>query len=170
MTGKKIILYAPTFRDDDVKDSSLLENIDFNYLNKELGNEYIILIKLHPGIHSSKVPEGVIDVTSENITELTVLSDILITDYSSVCMNFAYLNKPVIFYAFDLDDYNETRSFCFGYEDYVPGPIVKDYKEIPEKIKNPPDSEKMREFGEFNFKYIDNDNTERIIKKVIVIL
>ncbi|MBR5112206.1 MAG: CDP-glycerol glycerophosphotransferase family protein, partial [Clostridia bacterium] len=98
---------------------------------------------------------------------LTVLSDILITDYSSVCMNFAYLNKPVIFYAFDLDDYNETRSFCFGYEDYVPGTIVKDYKDIPEIIKNPPDSEKIREFGEFNFKYIDNDNTERIIKKVI---
>ena len=165
--GKKLILYAPTFRDDADKDSALLDNTYFPSLSKALGNDYIILLKLHPAIHSSVIPEGVINVTGENITELTVISDMLITDYSSVCMNFAYLRKPAVFYAFDLDEYNDARSFCFGYEDYVPGPVIKDFRELPEIIKNPPNSEKTREFGEFNFKYFDNNNTKRIIEYVI---
>lgn len=164
---KELILYAPTFRDNDIRDSTILENTDFRFLAEKLGDEYSILIKLHPGIHSASIPDSIINVTDESITELTIISDLLITDYSSVCMNFVYLKKPVVFYAYDLENYKSDRSFCFGYEDYVPGPIIKDFRELPEIIKNPPDFERIDKFGEFNFKYIDNQNTKRIIEKVM---
>lgn len=165
--GKKLILYAPTFRDNADKDMDLLKKTDFHTLKEKLCDEYIILLKLHPAIHSAEIPGSVIDVTEENITELTLIADLLITDYSSVCMNFAFLNKPTIFYAFDLDEYNEERSFCCGYEDYVPGPVITDFIEIPDIIKNSPDSEKNQEFREFNFDHIDNLNTKRTIESVI---
>ena len=165
--GKKLILYAPTFRDDPEKDAALLKNTDFDWLTNQLGDEYALLIKLHPSVHSSRAPKGITDVTDEDINTLTVICDILITDYSSVCMNFAFLSKPCVFYAFDLDEYETERSFCFGYEDYVPGPVIKDYREIPGAIKNSPNTEKNGKFREFNFKYIDGNSGERVFDEAV---
>lgn len=165
--GKKLVLYAPTFRDDPQSDSKLLETLDIDKFNREIGAEYSLLIKLHPRIHTAKIPENAIDVTALDIAELTLISDILVTDYSSVCMDFAYLSKPCIFYAFDLEKYESERSFCFGYDGYVPGPVIKSFSELPQALKNPFDAEKMRRFREFNFDYIDNNNTERVFNAVI---
>ena len=164
---KKLILYAPTFRDSAEKDAALLSGIDMVKFNKALP-DYALLIKLHPQIHSSKPVDGATDVTREDIGMLTLICDAVITDYSSVCMDFALLSKPCYFYAFDLEEYEDERSFYFDYESYVPGPVAKDFDSLLENIKNPRNGEeKLRSFREFNFDFVDNKNTERVFEYII---
>ena len=167
--GKKLVLYAPTFRDDPEKDKNLLNRLNIDLFEHELGGEYALLVKLHPQINSSCVPSGAIDVTSGYpINDLTLICDILITDYSSVCMDFALLSKPCVFFAFDLEEYEKERSFYFDYESYVPGTVAYDFPQVIEAIKNPRnDEEKLRRFRDFNFDYIDRENTRRIFETVI---
>lgn len=134
--GKKLILYAPTFRDDKTLDERLLKWIDCQKLKasaeKSLGGEVEVLIRLHPQVHS-KVEESndFVDVTEyPNVNELCVLADVLITDYSSICMDFSLQNKPMVFYAYDLFLYKGARDFYFDYESYVPGPVAKTMDEL----------------------------------------
>ncbi len=166
--GKKLILYAPTFREDAEADKKLLDNIDTDKFNAQLGDEYRLLIKLHPQINSSKPVEGAIDVTKgHDIGDLTLICDMLITDYSSACMDFALLSKPCIFFAFDLEEYEKERSFYFDYESYVPGAVAKSFDGVITAIRNPRNSEeKLRSFRDFNFDYIDCENTLRIYNKI----
>lgn len=164
---KKLILYAPTFRDSAEKDSALLNRIDMLKFNESLP-DCALLIKLHPQIHSAKPVDGATDVTKEDIGTLTLICDSVITDYSSVCMDFALLSKPCYFYAFDLEEYEDERSFYFDYESYVPGPVAKNFETLLENIKNPRSGEeKLRSFREFNFDYVDCNNTERVFENII---
>ncbi len=167
--GKKLVLYAPTFRDDPETDKNIVKNIDADLFNSELGNEYSLIIKLHPQIHSGEHVEGTVDVTvGHDINDLTLICDVLITDYSSVCMDFALLSKPCIFFAFDLESYEKERSFYFDYKNYVPGPVVEDFGAVIREIKNPrKNEEKLRSFRDFNFDYIDCNNTKRIFERII---
>ncbi len=166
--GKKLILYAPTFRDDPETDKNIVKNIDMETFNRELGGEYCLLIKLHPQIHSGEPVKGTIDVTAGDINELTLISDLLITDYSSVCMDFALLSKPCIFFAFDLEEYEKERSFYFDYENYVPGTVARNFNAVIETIKNPRnDEENLRRFRDFNFDYIDCENTKRVAETIL---
>ena len=165
--GKELVLYAPTFRDSAEKDAALAGKIDVEAFNREFPQKRL-LVKLHPQIHSATVPENATDVTDCDIGKLTLICESVITDYSSVCMDFALLSKPCIFYAFDLDEYEHERSFYFDYESGVPGVVVKDNAALLEAIKNPRSSEeKLRSFREFNFDYIDCNNAERIFNAVI---
>lgn len=165
--GKKLILFAPTFRDSAEKDAALLSGIDSKKFTAELP-EHALLTKLHPQIHSSKPIEGATDVTKEDIGMLTLICESVITDYSSVCMDFALLSKPCFFYAFDLEEYEDERSFYFDYESYVPGPVAKDFDAVIENIKNPRNSEeKLHSFRDFNFDYIDCDNAKRVFENII---
>lgn len=166
--GKKLILYAPTFRDDPETDKNIVKNIDMEAFNRELGGEYCLLIKLHPQIHSGEPVKGTVDVTAGDINELTLISDLLITDYSSVCMDFALLSKPCIFFAFDLEEYEKERSFYFDYENYVPGTVTRNFNAVIEAIKNPRnDEENLRRFRDFNFDYIDCENTKRVAETIL---
>ena len=165
--GKKLILYAPTFRDDKDRDRAILSTISTSLFIRDFGDEYALLVKLHPQIHHCGVPESVTDVTDWDIAELTLICDMLITDYSSVCMDFALLSKPCIFFAYDLEYYENSRSFCFGYEDYVPGPVTRNYDELAQAIRNPRDDEKINRFREFNFDYTDSNNSERVVDFIL---
>lgn len=166
--GKKLILYAPTFRDSPEANKNLLSRIDMNKFNS-LGDEYRLLIKLHPQINAGVTVDGAINVTNgHDIGELTLICDMLITDYSSACMDFALLSKPCIFFAFDLEEYEKERSFYFDYESYVPGAVARTFDEVIEAIKNPRnDEEKLLRFRDFNFDYVDCNNTERIFNFII---
>ena len=165
--GKKLVLYAPTFRDNPERDKDLLNHINFSKFNSALGDEYALLIKLHPQVHSSVISENFTDVTASDIAKLTLISDMVITDYSSVCMDFALLLKPCVFYAYDLKDYENERSFCFGYESYVPGPVVENFDDVIENIKSHQGTEKLQKFREFNFDYTDDKSTERVAEFII---
>ena len=166
--GKKLVLYAPTFRDSPEKDSALLDRIDVEAFNREFPDSRL-LTKLHPQINSAKPLEGATDVTKgHDIGDLTLICDAVITDYSSVCMDFALLSKPCIFFAFDLDEYEVERSFYFDYKSYVPGPVAKSFDEVITALKNTDGyTDKLNGFVKFNFDYTDCNNTERIFNRII---
>lgn len=169
--GKTILMYMPTFRDSA---KLLLEDIfDFPLLNKRLSelNFYLVL-----KIHSSTMKAGE-DKTSEHIglcksqsDSQPILSetDVLITDYSSVYFDFLLLNKPIIFYAYDLDDYLlKERKMYFNYEDITPGKIVKTFSELLEALQEISNNEynysqELEELKEKIFKYSDNHSSQRI--------
>lgn len=164
LKGKKTVLYAPTFRDDRAADKQILENFDVEKFNKELGGEYSLVIRLHPQIHTSVPEKGVYNATDyDDVNELIRECDVLITDYSSICMEFSMLAKPMLFFAYDLEKYKNDRDLYFDYESYVPGKVVKTFDELVEALKkNDFDSEKNKKFREFNFDYFDGKSSARL--------
>lgn len=165
---RKIVLYAPTFRDDPESDAHFLEKFDVSAFNKELENEYVLLSRLHPQIHGEKRLDGAIDVTDyKSVNELTLISDILITDYSSVCMDFVLLDKPCVFFAPDLEEYAARRPFYFDYKSYVPGAVAGDTAELIEAVKRAEITENAVSFKEFNLSAVDGISCKRIIKAIV---
>lgn len=142
-TDKKIVLYAPTFRKDE---GIKYYNIDFERLVKELNEKYnkkwIVLLRLHPNIaHKSKelcknASNNILDVSNyEDMYELMLISDILITDYSSVMFEFSLASKPVFLYANDIDEYIKDRGFYFDYTD-LPYTIAENNEDLINHINN----------------------------------
>ncbi len=158
------ILYAPTFRDDVEADKLILENFNAEKISRELGSDYAVLVRLHPQIHTSVTGEGIYNATDyDDVNELIRECDVLITDYSSICMDFAMLKKPVLFFAYDLDKYKGDRDFYFDYEAYVPGKIVKTADELLFALKNKDfEDEKAEKFRSFNFDFYDGKSSERL--------
>lgn len=170
--GKKLVLYAPTFRDNPDDDSELVENIDVKAFNDRFGSQYALLVRLHPQVHTSRqLLEDAVDVCDyENVSELVRLCDILITDYSSICMDFALLKKPVYFYAFDLEKYEADRAFYFEYENYVPGPVARDFSTLLNLINmgaSETYTSRMETFVDFNFDKPDGNAAKRIADKIV---
>ncbi len=169
--GKKLALYAPTFRDNPADDSRILANFDIEAFNERFGDEYKLLIRLHPQVHASVEIGGAVDMCDyENTLELMMLCDFLITDYSSICMDFAIQDKPVYFYAFDLDRYERDRAFYFDYESYVPGPVAKDFQTLLNLINSTvSETYRMRryDFNFANFGTPDGKASERIVDRII---
>ncbi|RJL33501.1 bifunctional glycosyltransferase/CDP-glycerol:glycerophosphate glycerophosphotransferase [Bailinhaonella thermotolerans] len=125
--GKRVVLYAPTWRDYDRDNPSL--RLDVDDARRVLGDDHVLLVRGHlmqagPGLHD---PSGfVVDVTSyPDITELMLVSDVLITDYSSVMFDFASTRRPMLFFTYDLARYRDsTRGFYFDFEAEAPGPLL----------------------------------------------
>lgn len=136
--NKKVILYAPTFRDGKLNDSTIKLNIESMY--RELKEDYVLFLRLHPAMNvefDNKYPNFIVDVSNYvDINELLVVSDLLITDYSSIPFEFSLLNKPMLFYAYDLEEYNQLKGFWEDYEQMVPGPITRTTDELIHSIKN----------------------------------
>ena len=158
--------------EDEKEDKKLLQSVDAAEFNRRLGDEYALLVRLHPQIHRcEEMLEGVIDVTAyEDVGELTLACDIMVTDYSSVCMDAALIRKPLYFYAFDYAKYNKDRSFYFDYETYVPGPVAKDFTTLLSMIENESAKEyieRAEEFRTFNFGNPDNKASSRVVDTII---
>ncbi len=175
-TDKKVILYAPTFRDDEHTSGvgyTYKLNIDFDSLQKELKN-YIILFRAHYFIANSfefdKYKDFIYDVSKyDDINDLYIISDLLITDYSSVFFDYAILEKPIIFYMYDYDNYkNNLRDFYIDLKE-LPGPIVKDEKDLITLIKEKNNKYKNM-YSSFNKKfnpYEDGKSTQRVVKEIL---
>ncbi|SEP75102.1 CDP-glycerol glycerophosphotransferase, TagB/SpsB family [Virgibacillus subterraneus] len=138
INGKKVILYAPTYRDNDLNATDLHLNIEKMY--REFKDDYVLFLRLHPAIdgeYQNKFPGFVVNVSSyHNMNHLLVISDILISDYSSIPFEYSLLNKPMVFYAYDLEDYAKIRGFWEVYDELVPGPVVKSTEDLIDVIKS----------------------------------
>lgn len=167
--GKKLVLYAPTFRDDPEQNEKILEHFDAKKLLGLLGDEYAVLLRLHPQVRPKETGlDGAVDVTEyRDVRELVAVCDALITDYSSICMDFSLLDKKTVFFAFDLDEYRKNRDFYFDYADYVPGPVTNSIEQTAEAIAAPFDSEKNEKFKRFNFDYCDSFSAKRIADRIV---
>lgn len=174
-TNKKVILYVPTFRDNkySAREGFKLESyIDFSKAQESLGDEYVILFRAHYFICGrmdlSKYTGFVFDVSDvEDINELYVISDLLITDYSSVFFDYANLKRPIIFYMSDYEEYkNELRDFYFDINE-LPGPIVREQHQVFGEIKKLSRNFSMdSKYQQFNKKYNYLDGAD-ISKKVL---
>ncbi|MCQ2491618.1 MAG: CDP-glycerol glycerophosphotransferase family protein [Lachnospiraceae bacterium] len=140
--GKKVILYAPTWRDNQHTSGVgyvYETKVDFHKLKEELGEEYVILFRAHYLIANAfdfdEFAGFVYNVSSyDDISRLYVISDLLITDYSSVFFDYANLLRPIIFYMYDKEYYAEgLRGFYLDLEE-LPGPIVEQEEDLIEKL------------------------------------
>lgn len=175
--GKKIILYAPTFRDNNHDGSGYIydTHINFDRLQRELGQEYVILFRAHYFVANqfdfTKYKGFVYDMSQiDDITDLYLIADVLVTDYSSVFFDYANLEKPMIFYMYDLEEYaDEIRGFYFDI-DILPGPIVKDEDSLIREISVLDDWKKDEKYDRFNkkFNYLDDGNASKRVCEYLI--
>lgn len=165
--GKKLVLYAPTFRDHKEADKALLSNFDFQKFNESLSDEYRLLLRLHPQVHSGNTElADVTNVTDyPSIRTLLLISDIMIADYSSVTIEFSLLNKPIIMYPFDYEEFcSHDRGFYFDYFKQAPGPICYTTDEVIDCIRNKRFlPEKVKAYAELHNDIFDGDSVKRIV-------
>lgn len=173
--NKKIILYAPTWRDNDYYGKGNYKfqlKLDFDKLREELSRDYAIIVKYHYLVSSEidwKPYEGfVYDFgRTDDISELYLISDMMITDYSSVMFDYSLLNRPMFFYCYDLEEYRDSlRGFYFDFEAEAPGPISQTTEELIRDIKNyrPEDyAEKYAAYHEKFNAFDDGHASERIV-------
>lgn len=166
--GKKVVLYAPTFRDTKEGNLGLLEHFDTKKFTEAVGEEYILFVKLHPQIHEICKIENAVDVTCyDDVRKLALFCDILITDYSSICMDFSLLDKKTVFFAYDLEEYRSKRDFYFEYEDYVSGKVAFTLDECVEAVKADFDKARNEKFKKKNFDYFDCESARRVVEAII---
>ena len=128
---RKIVLYAPTFR-GNASSAVSPDVLRFDELHKVLGDDYLFLVKHHPFVRiPPKIPAGLesfaVDVSKQMaIEDLLMLSDVCISDYSSLIFEYSLTGRPMLFLAPDLDDYGDWRGFYYPYEEMSPGPVIKD--------------------------------------------
>ncbi|MBM7644925.1 CDP-glycerol glycerophosphotransferase (TagB/SpsB family) [Scopulibacillus daqui] len=141
LKSKKVILYAPTFRDHELDRFDL--KLDLDKMYRELHDEYVLLLRFHPAVKDravnfqEKYPGFVYDYSGyPNVNDLLFVTDILISDYSSIPYEFALLNKPMIFFPYDLKEYRSQRGFWEDYEQSVPGPVVYTTDQLVSQIKD----------------------------------
>lgn len=170
--GKRCILYAPTFRDDEVDTPKI--NLNLEKLSKELSENEIFMIRLHPHVaeHVNNVFENgrfrnIINVSGySGVTTLLSVSDVLVTDYSSIVFEYCLRNKPMIFYAYDLEKFEKDgRSFYRNYRMFVPGKVVSSQEELTVCMKNDETAD-VRRFVDDNFTYLDGKSTSRLLELI----
>ena len=164
---KKLILYAPTFRDINLGSDTVLKNVED--IAQKLPEDYILGLRLHPYVARMAKrlhKENVCDLSDErSLSELIMASDLLITDYSSIIYEYCITRKPMIFYAHDLDDFiSNGRGFYNDYASNVPGPVIKSNDEVIDIISREDYSiDIIHTFISNNFPNLDGKATERII-------
>ncbi|MEC3839781.1 CDP-glycerol glycerophosphotransferase family protein [Bacillus amyloliquefaciens] len=164
---KKIILYAPTFRDYDMQSFRL--PFTEEQLTNELNGEYMLLVKLHPAvlnqISASFESESIKNVSDMRLHDLLKAADILITDYSSVPFEFALLNKPIFFFTYDLEEYDQKRGLIDNYTSVIPGKACHDSGALLEEMtKEQFNAEEMKRFSDKWNMYSNGNSSEALLK------
>lgn len=170
LINRNAVLYAPTFRGDGAFDIQYV-NLNLEYLHKRLGEDFILLYKLHPFLEGISLGEEsrdfIINANNIDIYKLFSVADILISDYSAIIFDFSILEKPIILYTPDLKKYEEERGFYYDYTNFAPGPICFNEEEIIEVIRT--QNYKLDKVKEMKYKYFDNHDgksTQRIVDHI----
>lgn len=172
--GKKVILYAPTFRGRVAK-AKTPDKLDIAAFSDAFSDDYVLLFKLHPFVKKrTAIPEGcenfAFDCTDDmSIEELLFVADICISDYSSLVFEYSLFEKPMIFFAYDLDNYYDWRGFYYDYTEFVPGPIYTTNEEMIDYIQHVDERFDKKQVQQFKDKFMsacDGHATERIMDLV----
>lgn len=170
--GKKVILYVPTFRDvgKNTVDAAIKPPIDFKKWEQQLGDKYVVLCRMH--YHTTELlgveyNDFVIDCTgAENISDLYIIADILISDYSSSIIDFSILERPIISYAYDKKEYAEKEGFFVPLDEALPGMVYETEAELLKHIMEMDEEEECRKTRAIKTKYIQSQGnaTEECIE------
>lgn len=173
--NKKVILYAPTWRDNAFNMSGYTFDlqVDFYKWKEVLGDEYVVLFKPHYLIvNKYENTEGLAGFlyninANVDIKELYVISDVLVTDYSSVFFDYAILNRPIYFYMYDLKEYaEELRGFYLDIKKDLPGPIFEEEDALLKALKGGDTSFDLREFNS-RFNHMEDGKASKRVVEIV---
>lgn len=168
---KKILLFAPTFRGNGKLSGYYpVDRLDVNRLYEDLHEEYAIIVKHHPFVNNrsvirKKYRDFIIDLSENSeLNDLLFVTDVLVTDYSSVVFEASLLDLPMVLYAYDLERYISSRGFYYEYEDMAPGKIVRTYSDLVEAVSREDfENDKLEEFKKRFFDDLDGESSERTV-------
>lgn len=169
--GKKVLLYAPTFR-GRVANGMAPDKLDITKFRDALGEDYVLLIKQHPLVRvRPEVPQDCRDFAKDvtdtmAIDDLLCVTDICISDYSSLIFEYSLFEKPMIFFAYDKDEYDDWRGFYYNYEEMTPGPICTENEEMIDYIQHIDTRFDKKQVQDFRYKFMrscDGHATQRIL-------
>lgn len=145
--GKKVVLYMPTWRENRLGWSlasgyRLDLQIDIEAARRELGEDHVLLVRGHHKVNE-QVRDGVRDGFVRDVsrwadpTDLLLVADVLISDYSSAIFDYAHTDKPILLFTYDLEHYRDTlRGFTFDFEKKAPGPLLRDSASLIEAVRD----------------------------------
>ena len=172
--GKKVILYAPTVRGRP-SEARAADGLDTEQMRAAFAGDCVLVIKQHPYVPETDKDENsakdsdpfVRDLTGQmTIEELLMVSDLCITDYSSLVFEYSLLERPMVFFAYDLEDYEDWRGFYYPYEEMTPGPVVKDMETLIRTVRSSLehfDASAVRAFREKFMSGCDGKSTGRVL-------
>lgn len=180
--GRKVILFAPTCRGTKVEDAYYdFDALDIEKFIAGVGKKYIVLIKWHPAVYNnlrlgkikgydlSKYEGSIYDISeAREINDFLFITDILITDYSSLIFDYALFHKPIIYYTYDLQEYVNGRGLYYEFEEYVYGSVAENTDELIQAVHKQELCEEKRE--KFVRRFVDmNDGhaTDRVISNIL---
>ena len=181
--GRTVLLFAPTFRGYGAKTATYdTSRIDVEALHALcVERDAVCLVRLHPFVREPlEIPEALRDRIVEasaiptpdapapiETNDLLFAVDLLITDYSSIVYEYSILGRPMLFFAYDLDDYVASRDFYEPYETFVPGRIVRTFDELLDAIRRDDyEQEKVAPFAQRHFDHLDGGSTDRVIELI----
>jgi teichoic acid ribitol-phosphate primase len=172
---RKVLLYAPTFRGDTVRDASYQDHLDLAVMREALADEWLVLVRLHPfvrrGLHLPPDMAGfAIDASDwPEMNELMFVTDLLVTDYSSSIFEFALLDRPMAFLAPDYEAYERERGLYIDFRTAVPGPIFDTTADLAEYVAAGDfDLARIRAFARQAFDIADGHASERFVDRIVL--
>ena len=173
LKGKKLVLYAPTFRGATQADMHMDIPFNLDQVLDTLEEGVILGLKMHPFVR--ELPDlstysNVVDLsTYPEINDLLLITDLLITDYSSIVFEYSLLERPMIFYAHDRASYTKERDFYYDYEAFVPGPIVETTEDLIDQLQRTSfDPSSIRAFKHKFFDETDGKASQRFVRQVLL--
>ncbi|MFI7338562.1 CDP-glycerol glycerophosphotransferase family protein [Streptomyces sp. NPDC050085] len=178
--GKRIVLYAPTYRDHLAHSPGRFRHepaFDFAAAERELAADHVLLVRKHPHatgrLGGARAP-FVRDVTAHpSAAELLLIADVLVTDYSSLMFDFAHTGRPMLFHTYDLEHYRDTvRGFYLDFEDRAPGPLLSTTDEVVSALRelDTVTSRHAAAYEAFRAAYCDLDDghaAERVVERLM---
>ncbi|MFI6941643.1 CDP-glycerol glycerophosphotransferase family protein [Streptomyces sp. NPDC050418] len=178
--GKKVVLYAPTWRDDQSHGRGQFRfdlRLDLAEARESLGDDHVVLVRRHSNAVDAVPGAGdgfVFDVSEyPDISELYLIADLMITDYSSVMFDYAHTGRPMLFFTYDLEHYRDTlRGFYFDFEAEAPGPLLTTSSEVLQAVR---DIDSVREkyadaYGQFRRRFCefgDGESARRVADRML---
>ena len=171
LSGKTLYLYCPTFREKNGRRVPFDPQLDFERVDRELTDGEALLIHMHPTVDYTFVEKPyahIFDLTKDEDTlTLECVSDLLVTDYSSVIVEGSVLGMPMLFYAPDFDVYE--RGFYLNYPDDLPGELFTDGAQFVERMRGAIENrsvEREKEYRRAQTSACDGHATERVVKVI----
>ncbi|MYX22242.1 CDP-glycerol glycerophosphotransferase family protein, partial [Streptomyces sp. SID8380] len=178
--GKKVVLYAPTWRDNQAHRRGQFRldlQLDLEDAERRLGRDHVVLVRRHSNVVDAVSGAGngfVFDVSDyPDIADLYLVADILVTDYSSVMFDYANLQRPMLFFTYDLEHYRDVlRGFYFDFEREAPGPLIPDSDGLISAIRDIDTvratyADRYRDFHERFCGLDDGQATGRVVDRLV---
>lgn len=167
---KRLVLYAPTFRDGAAGRRYFQPKMDFAELSQTLPEDTVFCLRPHPVMTETIVPDGlenVVEIRDVSTQDLMFASDMLVTDYSSVIFEYSLLNKPMVFYCYDFASYN--RDFYLDFENDLPGELLLTQSALTEYLNSPAGDINLDKLESFRSKYMsacDGSSSSRVASAI----